>query len=146
MSFAARRLVAGSHGALRAAAAPRAPARLFTTSALRFAAGPPVIQGDGAKTGDVATDEQQATGLERYELLGRLNNQEVFDMEPLKMTHLGTTKDPIKVQSYVSSLMLSPPPLSILDLSIAIVKDGSKAAFPVHGYHNQCTYDSNVLG
>ncbi len=48
------------------------------------------------------TDEQQATGLERFELLGKLKGVEVFDMEPLQMTHLGTTENPIKVQSYVS--------------------------------------------
>jgi hypothetical protein len=61
------------------------------------------------------TDEQQATGLERFELLGKLQGQEVFDMEPLQMTHLGTTENPIQIKSYVSLLqhpqMLSTPEL-----------------------------------
>lgn len=46
------------------------------------------------------TDEQQATGLERFELLGKLKGVDVFDMEPLQMTHLGTTDNPIKIQSF----------------------------------------------
>lgn len=105
MLFAARRLVARAPAALRVAPTPvNSASRLFTSSALRFAAGPPVIQGEGAKDGEIPTDEQQATGLERFELLGKLQGVEVFDMEPLQMTHLGTTQNPIKVKSYVSFL------------------------------------------
>ncbi|CBQ69757.1 probable COX4-cytochrome-c oxidase chain IV [Sporisorium reilianum SRZ2] len=101
MLFAARRLVARAPAALRVAPTPvNSASRLFTSSALRFAAGPPVIQGEGAKDGEMPTDEQQATGLERFELLGKLQGVEVFDMEPLQMTHLGTTEKPIKVKSY----------------------------------------------
>ncbi|EPQ28024.1 uncharacterized protein PFL1_04351 [Pseudozyma flocculosa PF-1] len=104
MSFAAR-FVARAPLALRAAApapaAARLPAaRLFTSSALRFAAGPPVIQGDGSKPGEIPSDEQQATGLERFELLGKLQGEDVFDMSPLEMTHLGTTENPIMIKSY----------------------------------------------
>lgn len=108
MLFAARRFVARAPAALRVAPTPVTSAsRLFTSSALRFAAGPPVIQGDGAKDGEMPTDEQQATGLERFELLGKLKGVEVFDMEPLQMTHLGTTDKPIKVKSYVSTFFSS---------------------------------------
>lgn len=103
MIFAARRLVARAPAALRMAPTPvNAASRLFTSSALRFAAGPPIIQGEGAKEGEIPTDEQQATGLERFELLGKLQGVDVFDMEPLQMTHLGTTENPIKVKSFVS--------------------------------------------
>lgn len=103
MLFAARRLVARAPAALRVAPTPvNSASRLFTSSALRFAAGPPVIQGEGAKDGEMPTDEQQATGLERFELLGKLQGVDVFDMEPLQMTHLGTTENPIKVKSFVS--------------------------------------------
>ena len=103
MLFAARRFVARAPAALRVAPTPiNSASRLFTSSALRFAAGPPVIQGDGAKDGEMPTDEQQATGLERFELLGKLKGVDVFDMEPLQMTHLGTTENRIKVQSFVS--------------------------------------------
>ena len=46
--------------------------------------------------------EQQATGLERFELLGKLEGVDVFDMKPLEMTRLGTVEDPIKIYSLVS--------------------------------------------
>lgn len=103
MLFAIRRSIARVPAALRAAPAPvSASPRLFTTSALRLASGPPVIQGEGAAPGEVPTDEQQATGLERFELMGKLQGVDVFDMEPLQSTRLGTTKDPIMIKSYVS--------------------------------------------
>lgn len=103
MLFAIRRTIARAPAALRAAPTPvSASSRLFTSSALRLASGPPIIQGEGAAPGEVPTDEQQATGLERFELLGKLQGVDVFDMEPLESTRLGTTKDPIMIKSYVS--------------------------------------------
>ncbi|KAG0162209.1 Cytochrome c oxidase subunit 4 [Apophysomyces sp. BC1034] len=56
--------------------------------------------GPGAKEGTVPTDLEQATGLERLELLAKMEGRELFDMEPLNMTHLGTVKNPIVVQSH----------------------------------------------
>jgi len=76
--------------------------RFISSSSILRSDAPPVIQGEGAKAGQVATDEQQATGLERFELLGKLSGKDVFDMEPLEMTRLGTTKDPIVIDSLVS--------------------------------------------
>jgi cytochrome c oxidase subunit 5b len=38
--------------------------------------------------------------LEREELLAKLQGKELFDMEPLNMTHIGTPKNPIVVQSH----------------------------------------------
>ncbi|PWN49669.1 hypothetical protein IE53DRAFT_301195, partial [Violaceomyces palustris] len=55
--------------------------------------------GEGTKSGDVSSDLDQATGLERFEILGRLQGVDVFDMKPLQMTHLGTVSNPIKVKS-----------------------------------------------
>ncbi|KAI9319324.1 cytochrome c oxidase subunit VB-domain-containing protein [Dichotomocladium elegans] len=56
--------------------------------------------GPGAAPGQVPTDLEQATGLERLELLSKLEGKEFFDMEPLNMTHLGTVKNPIIVKSH----------------------------------------------
>ena len=56
--------------------------------------------GPGAKAGEVPTDLEQATGLERLELLSKLQGKELFDMEPLNMTHIGTPKNPIVVESH----------------------------------------------
>jgi len=83
-----------------------APAvRLMRTSAALRASGPPIIQGKGAATGSVPTDEEQATGLERFELEHKLAGQDAFDMTPLQADRMGTTKEPIKVLSYVSLAM-----------------------------------------
>ena len=55
--------------------------------------------GPGAQPGTIPTDIEQATGLERLELLAKLEGKELFDMEPLNMTHLGTKENPIVVKS-----------------------------------------------
>ena len=59
------------------------------------------IQGEGTKPGTMGTDESQSTGLERFELMGRLQGVDVFDMSPLDASRPGTMKNPIKVQSMV---------------------------------------------
>ncbi|KAI8093203.1 cytochrome c oxidase subunit VB-domain-containing protein [Halteromyces radiatus] len=56
--------------------------------------------GPGASTGAVPTDLEQATGLEREELLAKIEGRELFDLAPLNMTHLGTVKNPIIVESH----------------------------------------------
>lgn len=43
----------------------------------------------GAKPGTVPTDYEQATGLERFELLGKMNSIDVFNLEPLDASRLG---------------------------------------------------------
>lgn len=87
-------------------AASPAPLRLLSTSAVRRAddhGHPPIIQGEGGKTGETPTDLQQATGIERLELLGRLEGIEIFDMKPLDASRIGTMKNPIAVKSLVSA-------------------------------------------
>ncbi|KAI9289510.1 cytochrome c oxidase subunit VB-domain-containing protein [Umbelopsis sp. AD052] len=59
--------------------------------------------GPGGQPGTVPTDIEQATGLERLELLAKLEGKELFDMEPLNMTHLGTKQNPIVVKSMDST-------------------------------------------
>ncbi|CAO1620901.1 unnamed protein product [Parajaminaea phylloscopi] len=88
-----------------AVAAPRpfAAVRSFASSASRWSDDhhhqAPILQGDGAKAGEVPSNMQQATGLERFELLGRLQGIDVFDMKPLESHRLGTVKEPITVNS-----------------------------------------------
>lgn len=43
----------------------------------------------------------QATGLERFELLHKLNGEDPFLMEPLKVDYMGTKSNPISVKSIV---------------------------------------------
>ncbi|KAG6373343.1 cytochrome c oxidase polypeptide IV [Boletus reticuloceps] len=72
---------------------------LSTTAARRSGAPPPQLFGQGGKTGEIPTDEQQATGLERFQLMGEMEGHEAFDLQPLDSSRVGTLKDPIKVYS-----------------------------------------------
>lgn len=56
--------------------------------------------GEGAKVGEVPTDLEQATGLERFELLGKMEGIEVFETEPLDSSRRGTIENPIIIDSY----------------------------------------------
>ncbi|GAA6032135.1 hypothetical protein JCM8097_007090 [Rhodosporidiobolus ruineniae] len=87
----------------RLAVAPRVqPTRSFITSLPRLGGHvEPLLQGPGGKTGEVPTDYEQATGLERFELLHKLKGEEAFSLEPLEVPRLGTMADPIMVFSLV---------------------------------------------
>ncbi|KIM33159.1 hypothetical protein M408DRAFT_19501 [Serendipita vermifera MAFF 305830] len=61
---------------------------------------PPILLGPGAKPGEVPTDFQQATGLERLQLLGNMEGIDVFNTGPLYMSKMGTLKEPVMVPSY----------------------------------------------
>jgi cytochrome c oxidase subunit 5b len=78
------------------------PLRAFSTSS-RLSSGAPVppLYGSGAKPGEVPTDELQATGLERLQLLGEMEGIPAFDSAPLDASRVGTTEDPILVPSLV---------------------------------------------
>lgn len=56
----------------------------------------------------LTTSEEQATGLERFELLGKLEGVDVFDMKALEMDRMGTMDDPIPIYSLVRSLLALP--------------------------------------
>jgi cytochrome c oxidase subunit 5b len=43
----------------------------------------------GAKVGTVPTDLEQATGLERLEILGKMQGVDIFDMKPLDASRKG---------------------------------------------------------
>lgn len=43
----------------------------------------------GAKPGTIPSDLDQATGLERLELLGKMQGYDVFDMRPLDASRKG---------------------------------------------------------
>ena len=45
--------------------------------------------GSGAEPGTVPTDVDQATGLERLEILGKMQGIDVFDMKPLDSSRKG---------------------------------------------------------
>jgi hypothetical protein len=76
---------------------------LSTTSTRRSGAPPPQLFGPGGKAGEIPTDEQQATGLERFQLLGEMEGYDAFDLQPLDSSRVGTLQDPIKVYSLVNT-------------------------------------------
>jgi cytochrome c oxidase subunit 5b len=48
------------------------------------------LVGPGAAVGTVPTDLEQATGLERLEILGKMQGVDIFDMKPLDASRKGT--------------------------------------------------------
>lgn len=79
--------------------------RAFSTT-VRAQSGPPPPQlfGTGAKPGTVPTDIEQATGLERLQLLGDLEGINVFDDSPLDSSRIGTKANPVLVPSFVRDI------------------------------------------
>jgi hypothetical protein len=82
---------------------PNTAIRGFAMTCNRLSEGPaaPPLYGVGAPAGQMPTDEEQATGLERLELLGEMQGINVFDEEPLDSSRMGTLEDPVKVFSLV---------------------------------------------
>jgi cytochrome c oxidase subunit 5b len=62
---------------------------------------PPQLYGEGGKAGSVPTDIEQATGLERLQLLGDMEGVKLFDDGPLDSSRIGTKVNPVLVPSYV---------------------------------------------
>ncbi|KAK0236016.1 cytochrome c oxidase subunit VB-domain-containing protein [Armillaria borealis] len=58
---------------------------------------PPQLLGPGVKPGEVPTSYDQATGIERLQLLGDIEGFNVFDQEPLDSSRTGTKANPILV-------------------------------------------------
>jgi cytochrome c oxidase subunit 5b len=77
--------------------------RTFSTTVRIQSGGPPPPQlfGEGGKAGSVPTDVDQATGLERLQLMGEMEGINVFDDGPLDSSRIGTKANPMLVPSYV---------------------------------------------
>jgi len=54
----------------------------------------------GAEPGTVPTDIEQATGLDRLEILGKQEGIDIFDMKPLPSDRMGTMADPVRIRSF----------------------------------------------
>lgn len=52
----------------------------------------------GAQPGTVPTDAEQSTGLERLEILGKMQGVDIFDMRPLDASRLGTSRNTYVLQ------------------------------------------------
>ena len=81
--------------------------RALTVSAARKSGHPsPQLLGEGGKAGEVPTDINQSTGLERLQALGFLEGVDVFDSNPLDSSRIGTLDNPVLVYSLVRPLSL----------------------------------------
>ncbi|KAK1751438.1 putative cytochrome c oxidase [Echria macrotheca] len=100
--------------ARRAAVAPALRRSLATTAIRRDAVSDPASKkiktfheiktvddliGPGAAPGTVPTDLEQSTGLERLEILGKMEGVDIFDMRPLDASRKGTVENPVLVRS-----------------------------------------------
>ena len=67
----------------------------------------------GAQPGTIPTDLEQATGLERLEILGKMQGIDIFDMRPLDSSRVGMSSqhNPIRF-------------LSSINITIALITDG----------------------
>ncbi|KAK4981209.1 Cytochrome c oxidase subunit 4 [Elasticomyces elasticus] len=54
----------------------------------------------GGTPGTIPTDLEQATGIERLEIMGKMQGIDVFDMMPLDTSRKGTMNEPLKVKSF----------------------------------------------
>ncbi|CEP60533.1 cytochrome c oxidase subunit IV LALA0_S01e13080g [Lachancea lanzarotensis] len=71
-----------------------------TATKLSEVDGASTLVGPGAKEGEVPTELEQATGLARLELLGKLEGIDIFDTKPLDASRIGTMENPIVVDTY----------------------------------------------
>ncbi|KAH7041344.1 cytochrome c subunit [Microdochium trichocladiopsis] len=54
---------------------------------------------DDLRGPEVPSDLDQATGLERLEILGKMEGVDIFDMRPLDASRKGTVENPITIRS-----------------------------------------------
>ncbi|KAF8977167.1 cytochrome c oxidase subunit VB-domain-containing protein [Cyathus striatus] len=98
-----------------------------TTRASSGGPPPPQLYGSGGKAGEVPTDVEQATGLERLQLLGELEGVSVFDESALDASRVGTKADPIRVLSYVTYRRLHWFPADSHDVHWFLLKKDKQA-------------------
>ncbi|KAI0734140.1 cytochrome c oxidase polypeptide IV [Fomitopsis betulina] len=86
---------------------PSVAVRALSTTPARLSGFPaPPMFGTGAKPGEVPTEENQSTGLERAQVLAEREGFPLFDEKPLDSSRIGTLEDPIKVISFDHSRVI----------------------------------------
>ena len=111
--------------------------RAFTISATRKSGhASPQLLGEGGKAGEVPTDLNQLTGLERLQTMGYLEGIEVFDSQPLDSSRIGTLDKPVLVYSLVRSFSSALRRALCLDgwltLRFFFVFEGRRARYGMH--------------
>jgi cytochrome c oxidase subunit 5b len=67
----------------------------------------PKLFGEGAKPGAVPSEVEQSTGLERVEILAKLDGIDIYDDSPLTITSFGTKSNPVIVKGIGTSRLVS---------------------------------------
>jgi cytochrome c oxidase subunit 5b len=113
--FTSKALNTGIRVALKRTPIPRTAVRSFAISSIRskdYSVPPTKLKKldeikteadllpPGATVGTIPTDLDQATGLERLEILGKMQGVDIFDMKPLDASRKGTLDNPIVVKSF----------------------------------------------
>nr|CAG8433249.1 9550_t:CDS:2 [Entrophospora candida] len=91
----ALRTVVNKSCAVVAASSPQTQQQLMKRSVVRtFSA-----LGPRAKPGTVPSEVEQSTGLERLEILAKLDGVDIFDENPLPVASFGTKTNPVIVKA-----------------------------------------------
>jgi len=136
--------------AARSSLKPKSPIsiRAFSTT-LQVSSGPapPQLFGQGGKPGEVPSDIDQATGLERLQLLGELEGIDVFDESPLDSSRIGTKANPVLVPSYVRFFFFVHLPATLVSNSATTFgQSGRRTYCRLHRLSSRFTRYNLVLG
>lgn len=82
------------------ASGPKSPADFKVSNTLAEATDPDSLLGPGGKKNEMPDSFEQATGIERLELLAKAEGIDLFDDKPLIQDKKGTPDDPVIVDSY----------------------------------------------
>ncbi|CAH1760779.1 7443_t:CDS:2 [Entrophospora sp. SA101] len=92
----ALRTVVNKSCAVVAASSPQTQQQLMKRSVRTFSALGPRFS---AKPGTVPSEVEQSTGLERLEILAKLDGVDIFDDNPLPVASFGTKTNPVIVKA-----------------------------------------------
>lgn len=83
-----------------AASSGSASRALSVSARVLSGGGETIVVGKGSSGGEVPTNQTQATGIERMQVIGEMEGNAFIDMDPLVITRMGTLKAPLLVKSY----------------------------------------------
>ena len=94
------------------------------------------LQPPGAERGTVPTDIEQATGLERLEILGKMQGIDIFDMKPLDASRRGESFTILSshAASFLPSSLLPPPPS--FSVKILVTNDNKQERYKTPSVSN----------
>lgn len=119
------------------------PDKVRVSNSLVEATEPEALFGPGVEGRELPNDFEQATGLERLELLAKMEGIELFDSKPLVQDRKGTVDDPVIVDSYdpVRYIGCTGFPAGSQEVNWLRLEEGKIA----RDWESGCVYKLNVL-